>query len=201
MNTIHGLHLCWGAYGFWLPNDPRGSGSDHVWAEPLRAFGEATKVEDRSRSVARKPHDRKLRSEAKKALKYPPVFFTGIQARAIGHGFAELVAEVRLDVWACAVLPEHVHLVVGPSDISADVLTKRLKVAGTRGLKQEGLHPLAHLTPPGGQPPKCWQRDGWKVYLFSEEAVRREIKYVEDNPLKEGKPRQRWPFVTPYPAV
>jgi hypothetical protein len=28
--------------------------------------------------------------------------------------------------------------------------------------------------------------------------VRRAILYVEDNPLKEGKPRQRWSFVTPF---
>ena len=28
--TMFGVHLCWGAYGFWLPNDPRGSGSTEV---------------------------------------------------------------------------------------------------------------------------------------------------------------------------
>ena len=48
--------------------------------------------------------------------------------------------------------------------------------------------------------PKCWQRGEWKVFLFDEAAVRREVKYVEDNPLKEGKRVQQWPFVTAYPG-
>jgi hypothetical protein len=28
--------------------------------------------------------------------------------------------------------------------------------------------------------------------------VARAVRYVEDNPLKEGKRRQRWSFVVPY---
>ena len=200
MKTIHGLHLCWGTYGFWLPNDPRGSGSQHVWFEPLREFGDATSVEDRSRSMARKPHDRRQRLAAKNVLPRPAVQFTGVQARAVGRGFAEWVKEVELPVWACAILPDHVHLVVGPSEISAEAVVNRLKAFGTRHLKQESLHPFGHLMRPSGSVPKCWQRGGWKVYLFDEVAVRREIKYVEDNPLKEGKAHQRWSFVVPYTA-
>lgn len=68
------------AYGFWLPNDPRGSWSDYVRSWELRRFGPATKVETR-RSVARRPHDRLRRLAAKQALKYPVVHFTGVQAR------------------------------------------------------------------------------------------------------------------------
>jgi REP element-mobilizing transposase RayT len=198
MKTVLGVHLCWGAYGFWLPNDPRGSGSERVWAEHLREFGEATKVEDRTRSKARVPHDRGKRLAAKRSLKYPAVMFTGVQARAIGRGFGELAAEIGLAVWACAILPDHVHLVVGPSDIHAEVLAQRLKGKATRRLMDKGLHPFSDLALPAKYPSKCWQRGGWKVYLFEELAVRRAVEYVEDNPLKEGKPRQRWPFVVPY---
>ena len=46
--------------------------------------------------------------------------------------------------------------------------------------------------------PKCWQRGGWNVYLFDETRVRQTIRYVEDNPLKEGKKKQVWNFVTPF---
>jgi REP element-mobilizing transposase RayT len=198
MGQLLGVHLCWGAYGFWLPNDPRGSGSEYVWSEDLRPFGDATKVEDRSRSKARVPHDRRQRLAAKRALKYPAVRFTGVQARAIGIGFGALAKEIGLAVWACAILPDHVHLVVGPHSQPADVLAARFKMAGTGRLKRDGLHPFGHLAGPSGGVPKCWQRGEWKVYLFDATAVRREIEYVEKNPLKEGKPRQRWPFVTPY---
>jgi hypothetical protein len=46
--------------------------------------------------------------------------------------------------------------------------------------------------------PRCWAARGWKVFLDSDEAIRRAIRYVEQNPLKEGKRPQRWHFVTPY---
>ena len=44
-------HVIFGAYGFWLPNDPRGSWSDFVGAWELLRFGKATKTTER-RSVA-----------------------------------------------------------------------------------------------------------------------------------------------------
>ncbi len=85
--TVLGYHLIFSAYGFWLPNDPRGSWSWLVQNPDLREFGEATKV-DTHRSVAGVPHDRKKRLEAKEALDYPPVIFDGHQAKAIGSGIA-----------------------------------------------------------------------------------------------------------------
>ena len=50
------FHLIISAYGFWLPNDPRGSWSDFVAAWELRKFGPATKVNGRH-SYAHDPHD------------------------------------------------------------------------------------------------------------------------------------------------
>lgn len=108
---VHGYHLILSAYGFWLPNDPRGSWSNFVCSWELARFGEATKV-DHSRSVAAKPHDRALRLAAKQALKYPAVAFNGQQALSIGRGFARYVERSGVTIWACAILPEHVHLVV-----------------------------------------------------------------------------------------
>ncbi len=196
--TVLAVHLCWGTYGFWLPNDPRGSGSTEVWAPELKRFGPATFVEDRAKSRGRVPHDRKLRLEAKKHLLRPAVLFTGIQARAVARGFAKLMAEVKIPLFACTVLPDHVHLVVGASGISAHVLAIRLKKHATSQLKKEGLHPFQDQLDDEGAVPKCWQRGGWKVYLFDEARVRRTIRYVEDNPLKEGKKKQVWNFVTPF---
>ena len=198
MTELLAVHLCWGTYGFWLPNDPRGSGSNEVWAPELRRFGPATFVEDRARSRGRVPHDRRLRLEAKKHLKFPAVLFDGLQARAVARGFANLFEEIEIDCYACTVLPDHVHLVVGPSAIPAKVLTSRLKQHSTNRLKAEGLHPFQHLLDEDGQVPKCWQRGGWNVYLFDEARVRQTIRYVEDNPLKEGKKKQCWNLVSPF---
>jgi len=65
-----GSHIILSAYGFWLPNDPRGSWSDFVGAYELYRFGCATKMTSRL-SVAGALHDAKARLAAKKALKYP----------------------------------------------------------------------------------------------------------------------------------
>ena len=44
---VHGYHVIWGTYGFWLPNDPRGSWSDFVASWELLRFGAATKSQER----------------------------------------------------------------------------------------------------------------------------------------------------------
>jgi hypothetical protein len=59
---ILAFHSIFTAYGFWLPNEPRGSWSDFVGSWELRRFGPATKVTTR-RSIAEKPYDRKLKAE------------------------------------------------------------------------------------------------------------------------------------------
>jgi REP element-mobilizing transposase RayT len=195
---VLGYHLCFGAYGFWLPNDPRGSGSWHVWAEHLRRFGPATGLDDRRRSVAGREHDWRLRLAAKRSLNHPAVKFTGIQARSIGTGFETLVKRDGFIVWACCILPQHAHMVIARHEKTIEKIAERLKGAATHRLIAEELHPFGHLRTAIGLPPKCWQRGQWAVYLDSHVAIRREIKYVEENPEKEGKPRQRWPFVVPY---
>jgi hypothetical protein len=43
-----------------------------------------------------------------------------------------------------------------------------------------------------------WTEGGWKTYLDSTGAVRSRVRYVEGNPMKEGLPRQVWPFVVTY---
>jgi REP element-mobilizing transposase RayT len=189
-------HVIFSTYGFWLPNDPRGSWSDFVGAWELVRFGPATKTDTRL-SVAHHPHDRETRKQAKQVLKYPPVQFTGLQARAVGRGFDKSVRRGNVTVWACAILPEHVHLVLARHRHPVERLVNFLKGAATRELVAENLHPLAPWQK-RGRPPRCWARGEWKVFLDSEKDVLRAINYVEDNPLKEGKPSQRWTFVTPY---
>jgi REP element-mobilizing transposase RayT len=123
---------------------------------------------------------------------------TGTQAASIGRGFAHAVAKSRYRIWACSILPEHVHLVIGRHSYNVETIANLLKGAGTKQLKQEGLHPLAEYADEHGIIPTPWGEKWWQVYLDSAADIERAIRYVEDNPLKERKPRQRWPFVTPY---
>jgi REP element-mobilizing transposase RayT len=101
-------------------------------------------------------------------------------------------------VWACSILPDHAHLVIARHARPVEKIVERLKGAATHKLLERGLHPFGHVRLPNGRPPKCWGRDSWDVFLDSPEMVRAKIRYVEDNPLKDGKRRQHWSFVTPY---
>jgi REP element-mobilizing transposase RayT len=194
---IRAYHLIITAYGFWLPNDPRGSWSDWVRRWDLLRFGNATKVTTR-RSVAGKRHDVQSRQEAKRALKFPPVCFTGRQALAVGMGFRRAIQESGYVVYACSILPDHAHLVAERHLHRAETIIGHLKGRATQQLLAEGLHPLAAYRQWDGAIPSPWARRGWSVFLHSDRDVRRAIRYVEDNPLKEGKDRQHWSFVVPF---
>src|ERR1700741_4190818 len=102
---VRWYHLIISAYGFWLPNDPRGSWSGFVGSWELFRFGEATKISTR-KSVARVEHDRSKRLAAKEVLKYPPVKFNGIQANGIANAFAQSAYRYKMRLYACAILPE-----------------------------------------------------------------------------------------------
>jgi len=182
-------HVSFGAYGFWLPNDPRGSGSDYVRSSELRKHGEATKATGR-RSLARERHDYAKRQEAKNALRYPPVNFSGVQARAVGRGFVNAVKKSGYEVHACAIMPDHVHLVIAKHSYSIEQVVRRFKALATERLRYEEICPEGPSTP--------WERSFWKVFLYSSSEVRRAIEYVEDNPSRERLPRQHWNFVTQF---
>ena len=195
---VIGYHLIISAYGFWLPNDPRGSWSTIVRSPNLREFGEATKV-DTHRSVARRPHDRRKRLAAKKALARPPVVFTGVQARAVARGFGTFVRKSGITVWACAVMPDHAHLVVARHDYDIETVGTLLKGEATKQLNREQIHPFQGQTGEKGRVPTCFARKWWAVFLHTEDDVLWTIPYVEGNPAKAGYKPQAWPFVVAYP--
>ena len=195
---ILAAHVIFSSYGFWLPNDPRGSWSDFVGAWELVRFGKATKVTTH-RSVAKVSHDGNLRQEAKRASKYPPVRLSGIQAREIGRGFGRAVAEGGYSIFACAILHDHVHLIVEPHVRTIEQIVSHLKARASRQLRSEGLHPFASLARDDGSLPSVWSEGLWKVYCRDESHVRSAIRYVERNPGREGCRSQRWRFVTEAP--
>ena len=185
---IVAYHSIFGMYGFWLPNDPRGSGSDYVASWELFRYGPATKTDSR-RSVAHVPLPPNWQREAKTALRYPAVCVTGRQALAISEGIAIAAGEGPYRVYACAILPEHVHLVIGTGPRRSRQIIGHIKSRATHVLREQRL--WSDELP-------LWGEHGWNVYLESGVAVQRAIRYVNDNPVKEGKRRQNWSFVVPF---
>ncbi len=191
MLAFHGI---FSTYGFWLPNDPRGSWSKWVASWELLRFGKATKVTT-TRSVAARHHEVSERVRAKQALKYEPVVFDGQQALCVGGGIEQAVRLSGYHVLACAILPEHVHVVVAEHAHRPSQIIGHFKKRSTQALMRVGLHPFVQ---DGRLLRSCWADQGWKVFLDNVEDVRRAIAYVVSNPEKEGKRPQSWAFVQAY---
>jgi REP element-mobilizing transposase RayT len=194
-------HVIFGAYGFWLPNDPRGSWSEWVGAwELFRYGGPATKVETRQ-SLAGEPHDDELRVAVKRMLKYPAVDFNDEQRAAVAKGFGRFAEKNGLRILACAILREHVHLVIARHRYNVEQAVLLFKGAATRELAKQDLHPLAAFPRVKERLPTCWSRGEWKVFLNDVDDVERAVGYADANPEKEGLPRQEWEFVQPWRDV
>ena len=193
---VRAYHLIITTYGFWLPNDPRGSWSTVVRAFELRRFGPATKTNER-RSVAYEAHDRKLRFAAKRSLTRAPVRFTGVQARAVARGFGRSVERSGFVIHACAVMPDHAHLVIARHTYPIERIATQLKANATAQLVAENLHPFQHALYTDGTRPTPWARKQWAVFLFDDKAITRAIQYVNQNPTRASFNPQHWTFVTP----
>ncbi len=187
-------HVILSCYGFWLPNDERGSWSQFVRSYELAAFGPATKVQT-TRSVAHRKFDRARRTAMRDTLRRQPVRWSGEQARAVARGFGDYIDRVDLPVLACSIMPDHVHLIVGRAHRPIERIAEQLKATATAQLNRENLHPFSNQPYSGGRLPTPWARKGWWVYIDSEDHLREAIHYVERNPERSGLRQQRWWFV------
>jgi len=195
---VHAYHLVLTTYGFWLPNDPRGSWSDFVRAWDLYQIGgKATRTRER-RSLARDAHDIRARQETKDHLSHAPVHFSGVQARAVARGFGHYIAASGIRVFACSILADHVHMVIARHRYSIEKIGTLLKGAATSQLKNENIHPFADRPYANTALPTPWTRRQWSVFLESDDQIRHAIRYTEDNPVKESLKRQQWSFVVPF---
>ncbi len=164
-DPIIAYHVVWGAYGFWLPNDPRGSWSKDVWSPRLMRFGPPRRVNTRS-SRAAVSHDLALRRAAKRELMREPIRFTGVQARAIGHGIADVTSRYALPVYVAAVMPDHVHLVFARKAVHAETWVGYFKRAATKAMVAEKLHPFAGDRRPDGSLPTVWRREVGRCFYI-----------------------------------
>jgi REP element-mobilizing transposase RayT len=183
-------HIVYSAYGFWLPNDPRGSWSTFVGSEGLyERFGSATKV-SATRSLARRPHNHARCLAGKRALAFTPAVFAGRQAREVALAIKDVASAKGLAVFACAVMPDHVHLVLRTSRSTPAQILAACRSRASRRLHDAGLWPADR---------PIWGRGRWVVDLHSDSDVLARIHYVQQNPIKAGLPPQRWSFIQPFP--
>lgn len=181
-------HLIWTAYGWWLPNDPRGGGSKAVVSDVIAAMGDLhlgrKKIQPASATV------RRFYENASKILKHPQLTFDLAVRNVIAGAFADIIRDVKYTCYACAIMPDHVHILIRKHRDSAEEMMEKLKVLSRERLVGEGLRSSDHPVWTGG--------DGWKVFLDHPDEVERTIRYIAKNPLEIRLPVQEWPFVTNY---
>lgn len=198
---VHGYHIILPHYGFWLPNDPRGSCSEFVASWEIARFGETTRNLEQRTLAMLSVEELELREAARGALHYPPVTLTGDQALSVANGFKEQAVKSDYAIWACSILPEHTHVVVGRHRYKAEQIANLLKGAATRRLIADDRHPLKSFARSGRRPPGMWARHQWISFLDSDAAIENAIAYVLENPIKDGKPKQDWTWITPYAGL
>lgn len=185
---VIGYHLIWTAYGTWLPNDPRGSGSRFVVNDVLNELGELhygrKKVQPESREI------QVFYEKAAPLLKYPVFAFGPEEIQAISQSFETCITENKYTCYACAIMPDHVHILIRKHRDQAEDMMGNLRNSSLLALTERGFGGMGHPVWTGGL--------GWKVFLDHPDEIRRTIRYIQNNPIKGGLGPQVWEFVKEY---
>jgi REP element-mobilizing transposase RayT len=180
-------HLIWTAYGYWLPNDPRGSMSKTIACDVIAELGELHYGRKKVQPLGREVQE--FHSAAKSVLKHSLLDFAVCDFPAIADALAETIREHKYTCYACAIMPDHIHILIRKhKHLSEDMLDNFQQTSRLR-LHNLGLRPDDH---------PVWGGPGWKVFLDTPTDIRRTIHYIEGNPPKWRLPRQQWPFVIEY---
>jgi REP element-mobilizing transposase RayT len=184
---IIAYHLIWTAYGYWLPNDPRGSTSHKIASMRIAELGELYYGRKSKQPASRELKEFKER--AKEVLKFNVVKFGSAETEIIGQAFAEVMDREKYTCYSCAIMPDHIHLLIRKHKHQAEDMIENFQSTSREFLQQAGLRSWDH---------PVWGGPGWKVFLDHPAEIRRIIRYIEDNPIKWRLPSQHWPFVLKY---
>lgn len=184
---VVGYHLVWTAYGWWLPNDPRGSWSDKIRVEPIADLGEAHY--GRKLQQPKSVEIRAFYEKAQDALAHPLLAFTSDEFKLIANAFAGVIRERHYTCYACAIMPDHVHLLIRRHYDKSELMIERFQEKSRDALIDAGKRSVTH---------PVWGGPGWKRFLNTRNDFITVERYVRRNPEKSGLPDQYWDFVTPY---
>jgi REP element-mobilizing transposase RayT len=180
-------HLVWTVYGCWLPNDPRGSMSKVIRSDVLRDLGELhfgrKRIQPASRDL------RAFHAQAATRLAFAVLVFSTRDVDTVAEAFARTIELHRYTCCACAIMPDHVHVLIRKHRHVAEQMIANLQRESHLLLRESRLRDMEH---------PVWGGHGWKVFLDHPGDIRRTIGYIVRNPDAIGLPRQTHPFVTPY---
>lgn len=182
-------HLIWTLYAHWLANDLRGSGSTELRDEKFGPLGPIYRGRKPARLQPSRSELRAFHKRAEPLLKFPRFWIDDAKRQALRDAIAGVIAEKKYTVWACAILSNHMHLVIRVHRDDALAMWNVIADATRLALREFGDVGPTH---------PAWSTRPYKVFLRTPDEVRGRIEYVELNPDKEGLPRQQFDFLQPY---
>jgi hypothetical protein len=86
-------HIIWTAYGWWLPNDPRGSGSNAVRSDILAELGELHPGRKKVQPAGHVVH--RFYEEAADRLKHPLLTLDQAARQIVADAFTEVIRDQK----------------------------------------------------------------------------------------------------------
>jgi len=180
-------HLIATAYGWWLPNDLRGSMSKSVRSDLIKELGELHYGRKRVQPNSKSIHD--FYKQAEFMLQRELLEFREAEREIIAQSFEETIRRENYTCYGFVLMKDHTHLCIRKHKHLAEEMILTFQEYSRRALIESGLRTKDH---------PVWGGPGWKVFLDEPDDVWRTIRYIGDNPIKMGEPRQVYPFVTLY---
>ena len=184
---VVGHHLIWTAYGWWLPNDPRGSSSREIRVEPVAQLGELHY--GRKETQPTQDELREFYQRARPVLAHAVLAFDEADVAVIAECFARTIRRRGYTCYACAIMLDHVHLLIRRHREMGDQMIEAFQNDSRAALIAAGRRPDNH---------PVWTRKGRAVYKNTREEMEVPVEYVEGNPREAGRPAQHYDFVKPY---
>src|SRR5262249_43475825 len=154
-----------------LPNDPRGSSSHEIRVEQIADLSELHK----GRKIIQPPHQavKTFYDQAREVLKHPLLSFGDDDIKLVASSFGEVIDKCRYTCYACAIMPEHIHILIRKHRDRAEMMIENLQKASRQALVDGSRRAATH---------PVWGGPGWKVFLFTRPDIKRIVKYIEQNP-------------------
>ncbi len=145
---IAGYHLIWTAYGWWLPNDPRGSTSRDIRCAAIAGLGDLHYGRKKLQPAGRVL--REFYEAARSVLQHALLVLSEEEIVAVGKAFAEVIRRRNYTCYGCAVMPDHVHALIRKHRDRAETMI---------------AHYIRNNPPKARRPAQHWpfvtQYDGW----------------------------------------
>jgi REP element-mobilizing transposase RayT len=162
-------HLIWTVYGYWLPNDPRGSTSRYIRNDILKELGELHYGRKRIQPASRQI--RAFYERAKPVLEFSILELCDAGIECVAEAFQRVTESFKYTCYACAIMPDHFHLLIRKHKHQAEEMIANLQRESHLLLRERGLREFDH---------PVWGGHGWKVFLDHPDDIRRTVGYRDE---------------------